>query len=250
MPVSVNYIRKTLKIRTCKETLRKCMVKNNLKWSKCPLTIPYSKINLDKRFKFAELHLSDVFMWEKVLFSDEKCFSLLGSVSKLKCWSENYNKHYLTYDRHQGGHVSVWGAIWYNFKTPLVIIKGYLRSEQYIKILNDTLLPYIDEFEVFQQDNAPPHVSKQTKQWMEENNINILSWPPRSPDFNIIENCWGWLSNQVYANGQQYHSKDELISAIKDKWNNMDHDVIKNLYKSIPKRLVECLKVHGRLTKY
>ncbi len=41
---------------------------------------------------------------------------------------------------------------------------------------------------MFQDDNAPPHASRQTKLWKETNEIPMLSWPAQSPDLNIIEN--------------------------------------------------------------
>ena len=41
---------------------------------------------------------------------------------------------------------------------------------------------------MFQDDNAPPHASRQTKLWKETNKIPMLSWPAQSPDLIIIEN--------------------------------------------------------------
>jgi hypothetical protein len=55
---------------------------------------------------------------------------------------------------------------------------------------------------VFQRDHAARFVSS----WLEEENINVLEWPSVSPDLNILENVWRWLSRQLYGNGQQYHN--------------------------------------------
>ena len=41
---------------------------------------------------------------------------------------------------------------------------------------------------MFQDDNATPHASRQTKLWKETNEIPMLSWPAQSPDLIIIEN--------------------------------------------------------------
>ena len=35
--------------------------------------------------------------------------------------------------------------------------------------------------------NDPKHTSRKARNWMEENNIMLLDWPPQSPDLNPIE---------------------------------------------------------------
>ena len=40
----------------------------------------------------------------------------------------------------------------------------------------------------FQQDNDPKHTSQHTKEYLQENGVNVIAWPSQSPDFNPIEN--------------------------------------------------------------
>jgi hypothetical protein len=42
---------------------------------------------------------------------------------------------------------------------------------------------------MFQDDNAPPHASRQAKLWKETNEIPMLSWPAQSPDFKHHRKC-------------------------------------------------------------
>ena len=55
--------------------------------------------------------------------------------------------------------------------------KGNRNTEKYISVLNDNLWPVItrhfsNRLWIFQEDNAPCHISVRTNQWKAENYIN------------------------------------------------------------------------------
>lgn len=87
----------------------------------------------------------------------------------------------------------IWGCICYDGIGTLTSVNGNINSEKYIDILENNLWPVIVRHfphgnYVFKYDNAPVHSSRLLSAHMEENNINITSWPAQSPDINIIEN--------------------------------------------------------------
>ncbi|KAK3543439.1 hypothetical protein QTP70_020917, partial [Hemibagrus guttatus] len=60
----------------------------------------------------------------------------------------------------------------------------------------ETVFP--DGCGLFQQDNAPCHKAKMLQEWFDEHNneFEVLTWPPNSPDLNPIEHLWDVLNKQ------------------------------------------------------
>ncbi|GFY36292.1 transposable element Tcb1 transposase [Trichonephila clavipes] len=83
------------------------------------------------------------------------------------------------------------GGIGYHSRTPLVRIAGTLNSQRYIsELLEPVVLPYLQGLAtaIFQQDNVRPHVARIVQKFFINDQIELLSWPARSPDLSPIEN--------------------------------------------------------------
>ncbi|EER02020.1 transposable element tc3 transposase, putative [Perkinsus marinus ATCC 50983] len=127
-----------------------------------------------------------------------------------------------------------------------------MNSEVYQSMLEMNLLPFLEAGEeegieyTFQQDNARPHVSSSTKEWLARNGVTTVQWPAVSPDLNCIEHCWGRMALAVYGGGRgPYSTKDELRQAIFKAWDDLTPEDISTLTKSTRSRCVEAIKCQG-----
>ena len=100
----------------------------------------------------------------------------------------------------------VWGAIGYNGTIDICVTTESINSEKYISIIESTYLPHHQPGYILMQDNARPHVSRQTLDFMDPNGIQLLDWP----DCNVIENLWAIIVQRLYRGGKSNESISQL----------------------------------------
>lgn len=119
----------------------------------------------------------------------------------------------------------------------MAIITSTLSAQVYIEILDTFLLPSMeekfgDDEVIFQDDNASCHSAKSVKAFLQERQINSMTWPANSPDLNPIENVWWKLEKRVHDKAPS--CKAELSTAIRESWNQIDEEYSFSLVKSMP----------------
>lgn len=116
----------------------------------------------------------------------------------------------------------IWGAIILYGVSPLKFIEGRQDSMKYREGLPDGLSPLAaDVFGErqsckFQKYNARIYTFNMTTQWMANHSISTLSWPPRSPNVEIIENVCRIMARTVYARGKHYSNVEDSKVAIEE----------------------------------
>ena len=123
-------------------------------------------------------------------------------------------------------------------------------SKKYCSILKEGLIPYYESKDIFQQDGAPCHTSRETKKFLKNNKIETIEWPSKSPDINPIENVWGWMVKDIYFGKPAYKNVNELKKAIFDSWARIPDEVINKLIDSMPHRMHKIIEMKGMPIDY
>ena len=135
-----------------------------------------------------------------------------------------------------------------------------ITSATYCQLLQPAFLPWLDEVPlsrrfklIFQHDNASSHSAKATQAFLSSIGIEgnrLMDWPACSPDLNPIENLWGIMKEEIYHDGRQYSSKDDLCNAIETAASNVRPSEIRKLTNSVDKRIELVLQKKGGYIKY
>ena len=143
-------------------------------------------------------------------------------------------------------------SIAYNFKSELVFIDGSLTA---LKYRDNVLVPHVipairQRALTFQQDNARLHVAHICTDLLTENDIDVMDWPPYSPDVSPIEHLWDELDRHVRRRRNVPQTLGQMRQALQEEWNNIPLAKINKLIDSMMSRVHSAIAVRGGHTRY
>jgi transposase len=146
----------------------------------------------------------------------------------------------------------MWAVISNDSKTERVHVPGNLTAVRYRdEILQHHLMHVIDrQRELFQQENARPHTARLAMDYLEQNTINVLPWPSKSPDLNPIEPLWDHLDKRVHQRQPPPQTLDQLCQMLQQEWRTITRNNIRELIECMPRRCRAVLAASGGHTRY
>ncbi|GFX49327.1 transposable element Tc1 transposase [Trichonephila clavipes] len=208
------------RVSLCASSIRRRLLQRVLRARISLYRIPLTQNHRRLRLHWANVHRSWLADWQQVVFSDKSRFNLWHHDGRIRV------RLYAGERRIPEGIIER-----RNGRTPGVMVWGLPGA-------------------VFQQDNAPPHVAKTVKSYLDSQQVQLLPWPAYSPDMSPIEHEWDIVGRRIARDLRPVASTDELWLRIQTIWNTLPQTDIKKLFNSMPRRVAALIAAHGGHTKY
>ena len=178
------------------------------------------------------------YQWSKVIFSDESQICI-GQDKHVYVWwkrGEGWRPDLVKGRTDCNFSVMVWGCICYNGVGTLTKVEGNINANKYISILEDNIWPVIvrhfpgNDY-LFQDDNAPVHRARSTKEYLARTHLKNMSWPAQSSDLNVIENIWLYIKRKLQVRIHKINSNSDLFRKSFRIWQIIPLTYIRNLYR-------------------
>ncbi|UYV80569.1 hypothetical protein LAZ67_19000737 [Cordylochernes scorpioides] len=246
----LQHVQDTLDHSISTRTISRRLVANGLHSCRPLRRLPLTPPNRRQRLEWCRARSTWMTEWHRVVFSDESRFCLSSDSRRVRVWrrrGERSNPAAIVERptvRQRG--VMVWGAIAYDSRSPLLRIQGTMTAQRYV---DDVLRPVTQGVPnaLYQQDNARPHTARISHQAQQD--VQMLPWPPYSPDLSPIEHVWDIIGRRLHALPQP-RSEDELWQMVEREWRAIPQDAIRTLIDSLPRRAAACIAVRGGPTCY
>jgi hypothetical protein len=170
----------------------------------------------------------------------------------------------------------VWACFTGERLGPLVVCdEGGIGADEYEDILYDGLFSLVDDLLqlpenpdtiqvadentfLFMHDNAPCHKAAHILEFLKENHVPVMKWPPQSPDLNPIENLWTGLKERFHKRflelfshpSKSLEARYRYGEVLQEVWYSQGIGLVEALIESMPTRVQAVIDAKGGWTKY
>ena len=140
----------------------------------------------------------------------------------------------------------VWGGVKERRRSLLVVDAGYLTGRRYV-------IPFIQgqaNNVTFQQDNARPHIVRVVRDYLTQQNVDVLPWPAVSSDLSPIEHVWDEMERRLRHLQNQSVTLADMGPALILIWSNIPEAFFNTLIRSMCHRCQACINATGGNTRY
>ncbi|CAF4308706.1 unnamed protein product [Rotaria sp. Silwood2] len=169
--------------------------------------------------------------WHRIIFSDELTYYVLKCKNKMMVRRTKSEK--LTSDCIQQINTADGEKV---------------DLTKYCEVLKNQLIPSVKRLlkgtkYIFQHDLVPWHTSNIVKEQITKLKINMLEWPSKSPDLNVVEELWSIIDKRLAS--KPINAKTELQKRLQEEWGNISITSCRALVDSMLERIEICLKAKG-----
>jgi hypothetical protein len=249
--ITLDEMIRSLRFNVCRTTMRKRLRELGFNYYNKTIKVKLNNQDMNERISFAQANLNN--NYKKFIYTDEVSVEFYNSY-KSKVWRKfgviDPNKHY---DKKKKTFVKRYMKFFafmsHDGRRGILPLTERWCGPAFTSLLAQMLRIINTENKIVLCDRDTVHTSAHVSRWMQENNMRMLLTPVRSPDANPIENCFFILKKQL-SKKPINKTQEELIEAVKQTFDEIDANIIKNLCKSWKSRMLAIIKVQGNNTKY
>ncbi|UYV65499.1 K02A2.6-like, partial [Cordylochernes scorpioides] len=204
----LKHVQDTLDHSISTRTISRRLVANDLHSCRPLRRLPFTPPNRRQRLEWCRARSTWMTEWHRVVFSDDSRFCLSSDSRRVRVW------------RRRGER-----------SNPAAIVERPTVRQRGIMGVPNAL---------YQQDNARPHTARISQQALQD--VQMLPWPPYSPDLSPIEQVWDIIGRRLHTLPQP-RSEDELWQMVEREWRAIPQDAIHTLIDSLPRRVAACIAV-------
>jgi hypothetical protein len=126
-----------------------------------------------------------------------------------------------------------------------------VNSDVYIAFLTEMHQKFVHERQslgwkkmILIQDNARPHTSKKTMDFLAAKGVQLLKQPPYSPDFNLCDR-WLFGTMERIRNHRNFASSDDLAVFLQEAMTGLGKEAQKNQFQHLKHDLTKIVDVAG-----